>query len=124
MRPAAARRWKAAAGKSCSSPAALGNRAVSKRCDGKPDNERPILDVPPHTCGAPTPEPPMSRTPQPYVPPAWLPGNHAQTIWPLTIKGVMPRVERERWESPDGDFIHVDFLPHRPGKPLVVLFHG
>jgi predicted alpha/beta-fold hydrolase len=66
----------------------------------------------------------MSRTPPPYVPPPWLPGNHAQTIWPLTIKGTMPRVERERWESPDGDFIHVDFLPHRPGKPLVVLFHG
>ncbi len=66
----------------------------------------------------------MSRKLPAYIPPAWLPGSHAQTIWPISIKGAMPRVERERWEAPDGDFIDVDFLPHRPGKPLVVLFHG
>lgn len=31
---------------------------------------------------------------------------------------------RRRWETPDGDFIDVDFLPERAGAPLVVLFHG
>ncbi len=66
----------------------------------------------------------LSRASQPYVPPPWLSNSHAQTIWPLSIKGPMPRIERERWDTPDGDFIHIDLLPLRPGRPLVVLFHG
>jgi predicted alpha/beta-fold hydrolase len=60
----------------------------------------------------------------PYRAPKWLNNGHAQTIWPLSIKGPMPRVERERWDTPDGDFIDVDLLPPQTGKPLVVLFHG
>lgn len=63
-------------------------------------------------------------SPLSYVAPLWLRGSHAQTLWPLAIKGVMPQVERERWESPDGDFIDVDLLPIQPGKPLVLMFHG
>lgn len=59
-----------------------------------------------------------------YVAPAWLKGAHAQTIWPLLIKGPQPDLRRKRWKTPDEDFIDVDFLPHREGKPLVVLFHG
>ena len=32
---------------------------------------------------------------------------------------------RERWETPDGDFIDLDWLdPTAPGSSLVVLFHG
>ena len=31
---------------------------------------------------------------------------------------------RVRWETPDGDFIHADWINKRPGVPLVVLFHG
>ncbi len=61
-----------------------------------------------------------------YRAPAWLPGGHAQTIWPIVRKGAPPAYRRERWETPDGDFIDVDWLaaPHDAGAPLVVLFHG
>lgn len=60
----------------------------------------------------------------PYRAPAWLPGAHLQTIFPLMRKGLLPDYRRERWETPDGDFIDLDWLQHRPGAPLVVLFHG
>ena len=59
-----------------------------------------------------------------YTAPRWLPGGHAQTIWPLLRKGASPPLRRERWDTPDGDFIDLDWLPHQPGAPLVVLFHG
>jgi predicted alpha/beta-fold hydrolase len=64
-------------------------------------------------------------TPTPYRPPWWLPGAHLQTIWPLARKGPPPAWLRERWETPDGDFIDLDWLAGGPaGAPLVVLFHG
>ena len=66
-----------------------------------------------------------------YRAPAWLPGGHAQTIWPALfgrrVAGpgdARPAWQRERWETPDGDFIDVDFSGARPGAPLLVLFHG
>ena len=60
----------------------------------------------------------------PYRAPRWLPGGHAQTIWPLRCTGPLPNFQRERWTTPDGDFIDLDWLPYQPGAPLVVLFHG
>jgi predicted alpha/beta-fold hydrolase len=60
----------------------------------------------------------------PYRAPGWLPGGHAQTIWPLLIKGPLPRYRRERWDTPDGDFIDLDFVDGTAGVPCVVLFHG
>jgi predicted alpha/beta-fold hydrolase len=64
--------------------------------------------------------------PSPYRAPAWLPGGHAQTIWPVLRKGAPPPYRRERWDTPDGDFIDVDWLEAMQGTdaPLVVLFHG
>ena len=59
-----------------------------------------------------------------YTPPAWLKGGHAQTIWPLLIKGERPRFSRRRWQTPDDDFIDIDFLPPQPDQPIVILFHG
>jgi predicted alpha/beta-fold hydrolase len=59
-----------------------------------------------------------------YLAPQWLPGGHAQTIWPLLIKGPLPHYRRERWDTPDGDFIDLDWIDGKPGAPCVVLFHG
>lgn len=65
-----------------------------------------------------------------YVAPAWLPGGNLQTIWPALycrrVFGPHPQYRRERWHTPDQDFVDVDWLdsPHTPGAPLLVLFHG
>ncbi len=61
---------------------------------------------------------------QPYRVPAWLPGGHAQTIYPLFIKPPRPAYQREHWETPDGDFIALDWCDGPTEAPLVVLFHG
>jgi len=45
-----------------------------------------------------------------YRAPWWLPGGHLQTIWPLARKGPSPTLRRERWETPDGDFIDLDWM--------------
>jgi predicted alpha/beta-fold hydrolase len=64
-----------------------------------------------------------------YRAPWWLPGGHAQTIWPALFSrrhaGAQLHFERERWTTPDDDFIDVDFLAGAPvAAPLLVLFHG
>jgi uncharacterized protein len=67
-----------------------------------------------------------------YQPPWWLPGGNAQTIYSAKLAqryvGAKPRWQRERWDTPDGDFVDVDWrtdeiaLPD--DAPLLVLFHG
>ena len=59
-----------------------------------------------------------------YQAPTWLAGGHAQTLWPLLIKPTLPALRRERWDTPDGDFIDIDFIDAPPEAPLLVLFHG
>jgi uncharacterized protein len=88
-----------------------------------------------------------------YRAPWWLPGGNLQTIWPALyarrVFGEHPQYRRERWATPDGDFLDVDWLVGastastgsgqagsartvgesvRPelveGQPLLVLFHG
>ena len=70
---------------------------------------------------------------QAFKAPWWLPGGHAQTIWPAKLArrhpgpdARAPRYRRERWTTPDGDFIDVDRLDEGapPGAPMLVLFHG
>ena len=56
--------------------------------------------------------------------PAWLPGGHAQTVFPLLIKPPPPAYRRERWDTPDGDFIDADWCDGPAEAPLLVLFHG
>jgi predicted alpha/beta-fold hydrolase len=60
-----------------------------------------------------------------YSAPGWLPGGHLQTIYPAKfIELPAVTLKRERWDTPDTDFIDVDFVEGLPGKPLLVLFHG
>ena len=79
-----------------------------------------------------------------YRAPAWLRGRHLQTIWPSVLAPKPPtRYHRERWDTPDGDFIDLDWAllahegisdeasddtardtaPAAP-RPLLALFHG
>lgn len=82
-----------------------------------------------------------------YRAPSWLAGSgviggNIQTIWPALFsrayQGARVVYQRERWTTPDNDFIDVDWLAEdniapsfHPGKqhlgqarPLMVLFHG
>ncbi|WP_298932798.1 alpha/beta fold hydrolase [uncultured Ramlibacter sp.] len=65
-----------------------------------------------------------------YAAPAWLPGGNLQTIWPALfarrVAGAPIAYRRERWDTPDGDFIDLDWLDNAAdaGQPLLVLFHG
>jgi len=72
-----------------------------------------------------------------YSAPSWLPGGHLQTIWPALwsrrFESTAPNWRRERWDTPDGDFVDVDFCEahafvasgiHHRQRPLLVLFHG
>jgi uncharacterized protein len=56
----------------------------------------------------------------------WLPGGHAQSIWPALFgRAPRPVWRRERWELDDGDFIDADWLDApRALAPVLVLFHG
>ena len=63
-----------------------------------------------------------------YRAPWWLPGGHAQTIWAARFSrrhaGESPRFSRERWTTPDQDFIDVDVQADAPGAAWLVVFHG
>ena len=67
-----------------------------------------------------------------YRAPAWLPGGQLQTIWPALharrVMGAPIAWRRERWDTPDGDFVDVDWLQpsdnDEAARPLLVLFHG
>ncbi|WKB51369.1 YheT family hydrolase [Eleftheria terrae] len=73
-----------------------------------------------------------------YRAPRWLTGSgpvggNVQTIWPALFSrrflGPQPLYARERWQTPDQDFIDVDRLVYAreappPEAPLLVLFHG
>lgn len=58
-----------------------------------------------------------------YQPPWWYRGRHLQTIWgPLFRRLRRPLLRRERWPTPDGDFLDLDWL--EGDSPLVVILHG
>ncbi len=84
--------------------------------------------------------PPLIAAAFPYQAPAWLPGGNLQTIWAALyarrVNGGSIAYRRERWDTPDGDFVDADWLePQAAGeagggdpaarhRPLLVLFHG
>jgi predicted alpha/beta-fold hydrolase len=89
------------------------------------------------------PHPPdTAATMHDYRAPRWLPGGNLQTIWAALASrrhgAVAPAYQRERWDTPDGDFIDVDVAVPPPNRPSatpfkaslatppgwLVLFHG
>lgn len=67
-----------------------------------------------------------SHRARPFRAAPWLPGSHLQTV---AGKFLRPRrslpVIRERWGTPDGDFMDLDFGPSpRRGSPVVLVLHG
>lgn len=73
-----------------------------------------------------------ASAPDRFRTPRWLPGGNLQTIWAAKLarphRGPRPRFVRERWTTPDGDFIDVDHLERgtgaAPPAQHLVLFHG
>jgi len=61
-----------------------------------------------------------------YEAPWWLPGGHLQTIFAALAPAPRVSFRRERWDTPDGDFIDLDWAggDENPGAPLIALFHG
>ncbi len=62
--------------------------------------------------------------------PAWYcRGRHLQSVWGYFLRK-HPRVDwrRERWDTPDGDFLDVDFLDPldagEPDAPTLLVLHG
>jgi predicted alpha/beta-fold hydrolase len=66
----------------------------------------------------------------PYQAPWWLPGGNLQTIYAALRSqrylADAPSFRRERWVTPDDDFVDVDFAQHASAvaAPLLIVFHG
>ena len=70
-----------------------------------------------------TPRPVSHR----YTPAWWLPGGHLRTLWGKFLRRdpLPPSARRERWETPDDDFVDVVRLDGRDASaPRLVLTHG
>ncbi len=62
---------------------------------------------------------------EPFVPARGLASPHAQTIFAAIRRpSRRPPVIRERWETPDGDFLDVDWLPAPRAAPHLLVLHG
>ncbi|MDB4948509.1 MAG: hypothetical protein JWM27_1158 [Gemmatimonadetes bacterium] len=75
-------------------------------------------------------EPIEPFVPRPFRAARWLPGPHAQTVAGRYLRrGARVRYRRERLDTPDGDFLDLDFAsvdgsPLAADAPLVVVVHG
>ena len=59
-----------------------------------------------------------------YSPPFWLLNRHIHTIYASKfLSASSVPYSRERWNTPDGDFIDVDLL-HNGNKKAIILGHG
>ena len=53
-----------------------------------------------------------------YRAPAWLPGGNLQTLYPaLLAPRPAVRYRRQRWDTPDGDFIDLDWTGDQASRP-------
>ena len=65
-------------------------------------------------------------SPRPFHPAWWLPGGHLQTLGGKYLRRLPSLAyRRERIDTPDGDFLDLDFAPGaHDGGALVLLLHG
>jgi uncharacterized protein len=45
-------------------------------------------------------------------------------LWAVVRRRALTDVTRERLVTPDGDFVDLDWLPGRPGAPVLLVLHG
>ena len=63
--------------------------------------------------------------PVPFRPAWWCRGANQQTIVAGLLRPVAAlRLQRQRWDTPDGDFIDLDWLTGAPGTPILIVLHG
>lgn len=60
-----------------------------------------------------------------FRPAWWLNSPHLQTIYPAFLRRISPPAgtRRERLDTPDGDFLDIDWVDNGD-RPLVILLHG
>jgi predicted alpha/beta-fold hydrolase len=59
-----------------------------------------------------------------YRVPWWCRNRHVQTVWSVVRRQRLTGVVRERLETPDGDFVDVDWTPGPSTAPLLLVLHG
>jgi predicted alpha/beta-fold hydrolase len=66
-----------------------------------------------------------SRSEHTYHPAWWVPGGHAQTLWAKFFRRHPPLpARRERWPTPDGDFLDIYRTDADRRAPRLILLHG
>lgn len=66
----------------------------------------------------------MPRVASRFRPAWWLRNAHLQTLWPFLFRPpALPTPQRQRLETPDGDFIDLAWFGSQDG-PRVLLLHG
>src|SRR5260221_10615024 len=101
-----------------------GSARRRRRGEGARASPRSPRSPPPRRCARRRSQNELMPPPS-FVPPWWLRGAHAQTIYGALLTAA-PRIvfRRERWDTPDGDFVDVDFVDGPEGAPWLHLFHG
>ena len=61
----------------------------------------------------------------PFRPAPWLPGGHAQTLWPVLFRRApLPPVQRETLTLPDGDALQLAWTQAGQGSPPALILPG
>ena len=61
-----------------------------------------------------------------FRPAWWCRNRHLQTMWAPLFRKIRLGLRRERVETPDGDFVDLDWLdhPYERAAPVVLVLHG